>query len=854
MTRSPLVPLALAAAALAVGPAAAQAPVPDRHAAAPVTAVRAASAVRIDGRLDDAAWAAATPLTRFTQVDPEEGAPGSEETEARFLYDDEALYVGVRLRDRGAVRARLGRRDMPLGDSDWVGLVLDSYHDHRTAYSFDLNPAGVRRDALKTDDGDDNSWDAVWQGASSVDAEGWSAEYRIPFSQLRFNPGEEQTWGVLVERVIGRRNEYAVSAFTPRRERGGIATYGHLLGLRGVRTGKRLEILPYTVAKAEHVAPGANPFRTDREYGVSAGVDLKYRVTSDLTLDATLNPDFGQVEVDPARVNLGAVETFFEEKRPFFVEGSEIFSFAGGSLPTGGGLFYTRRIGRAPQLRPATERADVPTAARILGAAKLSGKTRGGWSVGVMEALTDRETSRYLGPGGERLRVEVEPLTNYLVGRVRRDLREGATSVGGVATAVNRLGMEDGARALLTTSGYTAGVDFRHEWAGRAWQANGYVVGSRIAGSSAALLGEQLFAPSRYFGRPDADHLAVDSAATSLAGYVAGIAVGKQAGEHWRFDASATTISPGFEANDLGFQYRGDRMDLSGGLAYLQRKPGSFWRSWHVEGDARGEWNRGGQHIYNSFFLGSGFRHLSYWGGNLSFGATLPSLDDRLTRGGPLARRPANARVSLGLYTDSRRALTGRASVYHQRDDEGGSNLSVDAGMGLKTSPRWNLSIGPYFERGVTRAQYVGSQADAAAVATYGRRYVFTPLRQTTVALETRFNYTFDPRLSLEVYAQPYVASADFGESHALAEPRTLDFEPYAGTLRRDDFTYLSLRGNAVLRWEYRTGSTLYVAWQQNREGDHDRGGFRLDRDPRALFDSHADNVFVVKMTYWLNP
>ncbi|HEX7239504.1 MAG TPA: DUF5916 domain-containing protein, partial [Longimicrobiaceae bacterium] len=352
---------------------------------APVSrATRTDRAPRIDGRLDDEAWAAAVPITEFTQVDPVEGAPASERTEARVLFDDDALYVGVRLYDRHPVSARLGRRDMPIGDSDWVGLMIDSYHDHRTAFGFDLNPAGVRRDEIKIIDVDDNSWDPVWEGATSVDSAGWSAEYRIPFSQLRFSPRDEQTWGIQVERIIRRNQEYSVSAFTPKKERGGVPRYGHLEGLRGVRPGRRLEVLPYTVARAEYVDPAGNPFRTDSEYGTSAGVDLKYRVTSNLTLDATVNPDFGQVELDPADVNLSAYETFFQEKRPFFVEGADAFAFGTGSGASN--LFYSRRIGRTPQLF-APGAAEELSATTILGAAKLSGKTAG-WSVGVMEALT----------------------------------------------------------------------------------------------------------------------------------------------------------------------------------------------------------------------------------------------------------------------------------------------------------------------------------------------------------------------------------------------------------------------------------------------------------------------------------
>jgi hypothetical protein len=365
----------------------------------PVTVSRAArlsGAIHLDGRLDEPAWAGAPVTDAFTQVEPDEAQPSTQRTEVRILYDDAALYVGVRLHDNGPITGRLGRRDMPLGDSDWFGLAIDSYHDHRTAFVFDVNPVGVRRDEIKTIDVDDNSWDPVWDVATTVDSAGWTAEYRVPFSQLRFSSADVQTWGIQFERLIGRRAEYAVSTFSPRSERGGVPRYGHLEGLQSIVAGKRLEILPYVVGRAEYVDPGANPFRTDHDRFSSAGLDVLLRATTNLTVNATFNPDFGQVEVDPAVVNLGVYETFFEEKRPFFVEGNEIFDFGAGGT-SGGQMFYSRRIGRSPTLFAPTDQADAPTTTTILGAAKLSGKV-GGWSIGLLEALTDRERARFLTP------------------------------------------------------------------------------------------------------------------------------------------------------------------------------------------------------------------------------------------------------------------------------------------------------------------------------------------------------------------------------------------------------------------------------------------------------------------------
>ncbi|HEU0053236.1 MAG TPA: DUF5916 domain-containing protein, partial [Longimicrobium sp.] len=648
--------------------------------------------------------------------------------------------------------------------------------------------------------------------------------------------------------------------------------------------------LPYTVARASYVDPGLNPYREDGERTLNAGVDLKYRVTSNLTLDAAINPDFGQVEVDPAVVNLTAFETVFDEKRPFFVEGSEIFSFANGNLPFGAALFYSRRIGgRFTPVFPPSPFADVPTETRILGAAKLSGKTADWWSIGILDAVTNREEARYRvieGAGFSDERIVVEPLANNFVGRARKDLRGGQSSIGGMLTAVHRDLETDALREAVVGSAYAGGVDFRHQFANRVWVLSGYLSGSLLAGDSTALRRVQAFRPFHYFGRPDAEHLEVDRGAESLAGYSGQLRLAKNAGRHWRGSTAVDVISPGYDVSELGSQRRADRMDAEASLSYLQQTPGKFLRFWEIDSSARGEWNFDAQHIFNSFFLGSYFQHLSYWSANLNLGATLPSLDDRLTRGGPLARRPGNWRVFTGVNSDSRKALVGNAGFYYQDDDEGGWDANGSLSLTVKASPRWNLSVGPYFERLYSPAQYVTTVSDPLASETFGARYVFAGLTQTIFSIDTRFNWTFSPELSLEVYAQPFVTAGKFGDYKELAAPRGYDFRVYgrdvgtatplqgggveidpdgnAGTANQftvgeafgtDDFSFRSLRGNAVLRWEWRPGPTLFLVWQQERASvDDGYGDFRFGRDRRELFNARPDNVFVIKVNYWLNP
>lgn len=814
-------------------------------------AVRTTSSIQLDGRLNESAWASAPVTDSFTQIDPDEGRPASQRTEVRVLYDDAFLYVGARLHDTGRITGRLGRRDMDFGDSDWFGVMIDSYLDHRTAFGFDVNPAGVRHDEIKTIDVDDYSWDPVWEAATTVDSAGWTAEYRIPFSQLRFSGAREQVWGVQFERIIGRNREYAVSTFIPKSIRGGVPQYGHLSGIEDIRTGKRLEVLPYTVQRASYVDPGTNPYRDKPEFGTEAGLDLLYRVSSNLTVNAAFNPDFGQVEVDPAVVNLGVYETFFDEKRPLFVEGSEIFGF-GAAGTSGGQIFYSRRIGRAPTLSPPPGPNDMPNATTILGAAKVSGKV-GGWSLGILEAVTAEEEARFLAASGATNRFAVEPLANYFVGRARREWRGGQTYFGGILTSVHRDLTTAPQRDAMHRAAYAAGADFRTEFASRGWAVNGDVELSRVEGSESALIATQRRS-NHFFQRPDADHLAVDSSAVALNGYSANLRLTKQGGTHWRGFVGSAFTSPQYEVNDLGFAVRTDRRDFAAGLTYLENRPGPVWRRWSANAQARAERNFDWQSILNFVSLSAFGQTLGYWGVSANVQYYLKAYDDRLTRGGPLALRPRQWAGNLHVSSDGRKPVTFGAFAGGQDLEFGGWAWNMGIDLGLKTSTRWNLTAGPSLSRSFTPAQFVQSVADASYDATFGRRYVFAPLRQTSVAFETRLNVTFSPTLSLETYVQLLLSSADYGAPTQFVAPKTYEFSPYAGEVPDPDFNLRSLRGNAVLRWEWREGSTLYVAWQQQRSDFQPYGDFDFGRDQRALFSTRPDNIFLVKLNYWLNP
>ena len=814
-------------------------------------AVRIQDVIRIDGRLDEVEWSKAPVTDHFTQLDPDEGKPASQRTEVRVLYDASALYVGVRLHDSGQIIGRLGRRDMSLGDSDWFGLMIDSYHDLRTAFGFDVNPAGVKRDEIKTINTDDNSWDAVWDAATSVDSAGWTIEYKIPFSQLGFSGATEQVWGIQFERVIGRNREYAVSTFSPKSDQGGVPRYGELHGVRDIQQGHRLELLPYTVGKATATNPGANVLKPAHEQTGSAGLDLRYRLTSNLALNAAFNPDFGQVEVDPAVVNLGVYETFFDEKRPFFVEGSEIFDF-GAAGTSGGRLFYSRRIGRAPSLAAPSSISDAPDATTILGAAKLSGKGAG-WSFGMLDAVTDREVATYRTSSNTDGRFAVEPRANNLAIRARREMRGGQTIIGGVLTAVNRSLDTPDFEATLRREAYATGVDFRHQWGNRTWYAQGDAEISHVAGSAAAILATQRQS-NHYFQRPDGAHLPYDSSATSLDGYSVNVAIGRQAGLHWRGALAAALTSPAYEVNDLGYSYRTDRRDGQLSVTYLENQPGPTIRKWSVTGTVRSEHNFAWQPILTFSTVNAQLTTLSYWTAQAIVQRYFTALDDRLTRGGPIALRPAWWVTTARLYSDGRKPVTLTMVANVEDHDFGSWGWNVGVNVGVKTSSRWNLTVGPTVTKFFTPAQYVTSVGDATFTPMYGRRYVFAPLHQTSVGVEARFNVTFTPRLSLETYMQPLLSSGDYGNARQLLAPKSFDFAPYTAPAPNLDFNLRSLRGNAVLRWEWRAGSTLYVAWQQRRSDYAPTGDFSFGRDSRALFDARPDNILLLKVNYWFTP
>jgi Domain of unknown function (DUF5916)/Carbohydrate family 9 binding domain-like len=871
-------------ATLATGLAvsAAAAPRPEPTPAPPVEAARTTDRIHVDGRLDDAAWSQVEPFSAFLQRDPDEGQPATERTELRLVYDDAALYVGARLFDRepDRIERRLSRRDA-WAEADRFVIFLDPRGDRRTGVRFQVTAAGVQRDEIIFNDTwTDDSWDALWTSAVSVDDDGWSVEMRIPFAELRFLPGDSRSWGVNALRVIQRKNESDWLALVPKSESGLASRMAPLLGIEGVEPRTPLVLVPYasTGASFSPVDPG-DPFHDGSSVFGNVGLDLRRKVGGAFALDATVNPDFGQVEVDPAVVNLSDFETFFPEKRPFFVEGSQIFDSFGrngpnnfyGFMRSEPDLFYTRRIGRAPQREVEADYVSAPAATTILGAVKITGKSSGGWSVGVLEAVTGKEWAQW-STGGERGSVPAEPLSNYFVSRVYRD-RDRA-GYGLLLTAVNRNLGDPGLAAQLPGSAFVGGVDGHLFLDDRKdWVVAGRLAGSVVEGSREAIEGLQL-ASTRYFQRPDRPELRLDPARTTLEGWTGSVNLNRQSG-NVRVNAALWATSPGFESNDLGFNPRSDRWGGHVALQWRKSETDSLTRFRSLTVAKAWSLNFDGDRQGDAVSAVARAHLLNYWNVGLNGSWRIAALDDRQTRGGPSMRTANGLDAGFWVESDDRKSFVGRIGAWHHRNAYGSRYWETEAAMEVHPSPGLSLSLGPSFTKKSFVAQWVASIEDGALPSDLAGHYVFAGFEQTEVALTARLNWIFSPRLSLQVYTQPLVSRADYTGFKELESPRSFDFlvygpdqiayDPVSDTYAVDpgrgsvpvafdnpDFNLTSFRVNAVLRWEWRPGSALYAVWTQQREADAASPSADLASDVDTLFAAPPTDSFQVKATFRL--
>jgi len=846
-----------------------------------VRAIRSAEPLVVDGVLSESVWQQPG-LTELRQSRPDEGAEPSQRSEIWTAFDDDALYVAARLYDTSpdSIIQVLGRRDNDV-TADWFAFYVDPYYDGRSGYFFALSAAGTMVDGtLYNDDWDDNSWDGVWEGKTSIDDKGWSVEMRIPFSQLRFHQKQQYRWGVNFRRSVGRRSERDFLVYTPRNESGFVSRFADLVGIENINPARQVEILPYINTRAEYTQHLPNdPFNSGSKFLPGLGADLKVGLGSNLTLDATVNPDFGQVEVDPAVVNLSDVETFYQEKRPFFIEGANIFNFGFGGANNYWGfnwgspdLIYTRRIGRAPQgSLPANDFADSPLGTHILGAAKITGKVGDNWNIGTAHAVTKREFAR-IESEGRRASTEIEPLTYYGIGRTQKEYNNGRQALGVMATYTKRSFDDPRLRDEINSDALVAGVD---GWtfldSGKTYVVTGWTAFSRVQGNEARMISLQQ-SSRHYLQRPDASYARVDSNATSLTGFAGRYSINKQSGSII-LNAAFGFIDPWFDSNDLGFLWRGDAINGHLVLGYKWVTPTEYYRSVQLRfatfGNFDFEWNK----TWHGYFHNGSIEFPNFYNVFWGIAYNPVTVNNRRTRGGPLTLNLPGKEFFFGVNSDSRKTWVAEifAQTYARSNEP---SFSIETSLEWKPAPNLTVRVGPSFSKDRTDAQWIGAYDDPTASATYGQRYVFATLDQTSLSANIRVNWTFTPQLSLQMFVQPLISSGDYHDFKELLQPKSYNFRTYgeegstisaatfvadpdgpgpapAIALENPDFNFKSLRGNAVLRWEYRPGSTLYLVWTQSRAESESLGEFQFNRSLDRLWSVKPDNIFMLKFTYW---
>ena len=844
-------------------------------------AVRIAGPVpRVDGSMDEAIWATAVPITDFVAKLPVEGARPSVGTEVRILYDTDALYVGARMSrpDPQNIPTAVTRRD---GTSNAESLVLsfDTYLDRRTAYSFSISSGGVRGDYYHGQDSQTDrqyEYDPIWTARARVDSAGWTAEMRIPFSQLRFG-ARNQPWGLEIERSIPDQNVDLYWVLIPRAndQSGFVSFFGALGGIQDVNTARGVELVPYTAGDLtlRGNQDPANPF--DQKFVGRAGADLKAGVGANLTLDATVNPDFGQVEADPAEVNLTAFETVFEEKRPFFVEGNEILTGRAQSFLGRPTYFYTRRIGASPRGSVAGDFVDQPRNTTILGAAKVTGRLPSRLSVGLLASVTAREYARgYNAATGLYTRAAVEAPAGFGVLRLQQEVGQTQSTVGMVLTGVHRgLGAPGGLDQLLARDAITGGVDWRLRFEEGKYEITGWAGFSGVSGEAGSINRVQR-SSARYFQRPDADYIRYDSLRTSLSGFTASVRADKNAGRHTLWGAQIGVKSPGFEINDIGQMSRADAVDFTADLQLRDTKPHRLFRYIQVGHAVNGQSDFGLERQSLHFSQNTTLTLNNFWNVTVRAVHAARAMSSTQTRGGPYMATPRGWTFALGLAGNPFAKTTWTTSFTRQSDELAGSASGASLRITARPAAQWEASVTPRYTRSTSPRQYIATLAGGSAL-TYGRRYLFAPIEQSTISAQFRLNYAFTPNLTIQGYAEPFASSGRFRDFGELERARTFDLRTYgpgsgttitrqadgryrvtdgtaAFTFASPDFNVLSFRSNLVLRWEWLAGSTLFAIWQQNRSTVLPSGDLV---GPGSLWDATTapgDNFFAVKLSYWL--
>ena len=844
------------------------------------------STINLDGKLDEPAWENAVWQSDFTQRNPNDGSPASYKTEFAVLYDAGYIYFGARAFDPEPqnIAAILTRRDN-YSQSDWMYVSIDSYNDHRTAFEFGLNAAGVKHDVRRFDDQNaDADWDAVWDGAVDINPDGWSAEWRIPFRELRFNAASEMEWGLQFYRELPRQNnEVAVWNYWSQAEQGFVSRYGKLKGLKDVTVSKPIYVMPYLAGNTKLSKSLQTPVHREKyDLFANVGGDLRYSSPLGLTLNATINPDFGQVEADPADFNLTEFETYFSEKRPFFMEGANILRY---SLGFGDGdgqnnsLFYSRRIGRTPHFDPVEDDSKEvistfkPDATNILGALKVTGKTAGGLSLGVMEAVTTQEKGTVYYADKTKDVSVVEPLTNFWLTRVQQDFNTGRTSVGGIFTAVNRR-LENTGLERLHRSAYTGGIDIDHKFFGDKYQFQGSIAFSNVNGDTLAIQRTQK-SSARYFNRVDAKHVEYDPQATSLSGYALKGVLQKTSG-HWRGASGVIAYSPGLEINDMGFLTRVDNINQFNWVQYYQWEPGKFIRNYRLNFNQWANWNYGGLRTSLGGNINAHLIFNNNWGYGVGLNHGWAGFDCAHNRGGPAIYVPPYWNVWSYINSDGRDKLFAQIFGFYFTNSDNVHGYEVDPSVTWR--PRQNLQLSADLSLNYLDDTWawIGKANDENGQ----RQYIWAQLHQKVAALTIRTDFTITPNLTVQYYAQPYLTSGKYFDLMRLVDAHSSRyhqrFEKYGDQISYDhsngeyvvdkgkdgsvdytfsgeeNFNYKQFRSNLVLRWEYRTGSALYLVWSQGFTDYETFQPFNVGRDLRRLFQTNGDNVLMIKVSQLL--
>ncbi|HTL01478.1 MAG TPA: DUF5916 domain-containing protein [Vicinamibacterales bacterium] len=779
------------------------------------------SVPKVDGRLDDEAWTLADSIGDFTQIDPDNMAPATERTTVQVAFDSRYLYVAVHcfLKDPATVATGLGRRDN-IPNSDRLNVNFDPRHDHQTGYTFQVNASGVQGDFTFFDDNRTSSdYDGVWDAAAQVTGDGWTAEMRIPFSQLRFNVpvGETAVWGFNVERQDARTGEVSRWMPTPRGVQGTVSRFGHLVFSDRLTPPRRIELVPFTLASALH----NSAVSVDRnKASFNGGLDMRVGLGTSTTVSATLNPDFGQVEADPAVLNLSVFETFFPEKRPFFLEDSRTFVLPYGQVPD----FYSRRIGQAPgriKLTDAETLVRKPDQTTILGAVKLTGK-KSGWTYGGLTALTAREYAvvdvKTTGTDGAETIVRndhrlIEPATMYSVGRVQRDILHSSSNVGFVGTGVIR-----GAGQL---DAFTGGPDYNLRWSKNRFNFNGHFIGT---------------------------HAPINGTMRDAYGHVQNLNFNSK---HATAFLHIDHFDKDFRNNDVGFlSSRTNKNDFNAGAGYQRPDPGKYLRQFNVWTYYDRQWNADRLVFGNSAESEVFFRFKNYWWMDTGGGRNARRFDDLDTRGGPPIVKPSSGFAYFNVSSDPRKSWNVFLHLDTSRDEKGGWSRAIGPTLRIQPSNQLQASIAANYTSAQDIAQWIKNEdldGDGVSENIYGR------LRRNVVNVTGRATYAFSPDMTLEAYLQPFVAVGDYTDVRKLARAKSFDFAPVA-IAENPDFNNKSLRGTIVMRWEYLRGSTLFVVWNMAASDKSRPGEFSGWRDLGTSFTAPGTNAFVVKLTYWLTP